>query len=573
MKAVYDAIVIGSGFGGAITACRLSQAGRSVCILEKGRHWQRHDFPRATGEVARSAVWNKSAQGGPDQGFIEYVPFKRMDVIQGVGVGGGSLHYFNVHLRPPPTIFNSSRWPANINLKTLTPYYELAADMLAAKTLSPPMHRALPLRTKAFREAAECLGQQAEAVPICVHTASERHQSPGGREQSACDYCGNCLLGCHKHAKNTLDLNYIPMALHHGAELFAQHEALCITPKNGCYTVSFKDYREGEQPRLAKVSAKQVILGAGTLGTNELLLRCKEQYRTLPNLSPSLGERFSSNGDFLFAGAYFKDKVIDPGRGPSITSGLAFNTPPEQHIYIEDLGFPDPFIWYFNALLARRGRTRQLLEQCKRYCLNALGVNIEFELDRMLEDGYLSHFMPFLGMGSDAADGRLYLNKSGQLEMDWSYRNSKRMFKAMTGHMRALSEAAGGRFVNSFMWRTPLLGLPVSKTLTAHPLGGASMADTPLHGVTNPQGEVWGYPGLYVSDGALLPAAIAVNPSATISAMAERVAFHLLHGRELKKNDRLRPTNLLPASVSTPTTPSTSKPHTRTKRRKKEVSV
>src|SRR5690606_932630 len=206
---------IGSGFGGAITACRLAQAGRSVCVLEKGKRWDRLDFPRAPGEVAPSTLWHSKRRDAG--GFIEHRVFRRMDVIQGVGVGGGSLHYFNVHVRPPAFIFERPGWPAQTRLQQLTPYYEVAADMLKATPVSaPPPRRSLPRRTLVFEKAARSVGWRVERVPICVHFGADGQVSPGGKPQSACQYCGNCLLGCHVHAKNTLDLNYIPLAEQQG---------------------------------------------------------------------------------------------------------------------------------------------------------------------------------------------------------------------------------------------------------------------------------------------------------------------------------------------------------------------
>ena len=132
MREQYDAIVIGSGFGGAVTAARLAQAGRSVCILERGRRWDRREFPRSLGQV-KNAMWRDHES----YGFIEYKVFRRIDVIQGAGVGGGSLHYFNVHLRAPEDILARPEWPARIKRSTLEPYYDLAQDMLDSRPLEP----------------------------------------------------------------------------------------------------------------------------------------------------------------------------------------------------------------------------------------------------------------------------------------------------------------------------------------------------------------------------------------------------------------------------------------------------
>ncbi|OZG70215.1 hypothetical protein BTA51_27370 [Hahella sp. CCB-MM4] len=543
MKRIYDVVVVGSGFGGAITACRLAQAGRSVCVLEKGRRWGRTEFPRGPVEVSSRALWDPAEKKQGQQGFIEYVPFKNMDVVQGIGVGGGSLHYFNVHIQPPAFIFDSPKWPSSVTLKSMRPYYRVAADMLGAKGITPPYARALPSRTKAFQNAAERLGRRAELVPICVHFGDDGKVSAGGRPQNACDYCGNCLLGCHNHAKNTLDLNYIPLAEQNGAEVYPLHEVTALIPCDKGYRVVFRDHAREDGETRGEVQARQVVLGAGTLGTNELLLRCKKHLKTLPNLSPQLGRRFSGNGDFIFAGAYLPDQQVEPGRGPGITAGIGFADDEGQHIYIEDLGFPDPFVWYFNAMIPQPTRPLKRLQQLRRYLYKAWGRDAEFQLERLLEERFLNHFLPYLGMGTDAADGVLKLNHQGRLNLDWSYKNSRAMFNTMLGHMRSISEAAGGVFINSFMWRSLVFKWPFHKTLTAHPLGGCVMADTPMQGVTDSWGQVWGYPGLFVADGALVPSAISVNPSATISALAERVAFHMIHGREMEENDTHTPVN------------------------------
>lgn len=543
----YDVIVIGSGFGGAITACRLAQAGRSVCVLEKGRRWDRLDFPRGPGEVSQSALAN-GKQPGP--GFIEYLTFRNMDIIQGTGVGGGSLHYFNVHLQPPAFIFDQPAWPRAITLPRLRPYYALASDMLGANPVAEGQGLGPCRRTLVFEDAANGMGRQAERVPVCVRF---QDQDTGNGFKPGCEHCGNCLLGCHVHAKNTLDLNYIPMAEHHGARVLPRHQALNITPDDQGYTVTCADHGSprphGPRYTLRRFHGRQVVMAAGTLGTNELLLRCKQRSRTLPRLSPQLGRNFSGNGDFIFAGTHYPSLVVEPGRGPSITAGVGFQGQKGRYIYIEDLGYPDPFVWYFNSAIPTRGRFLRMLRQTRRYISDAMNTGLRFELDELLEAGFFTHFLPYLGMGTDAADGVLSLDRNGAIDLQWSVRNSLPMFREMIRHMRGMSRASGGRFINSFLWRTPITSLPLRKTLSAHPLGGCAMSDTPRTGVTNDRGEVWGYPGLFVADGALMPAALGVNPSATISAMAERVAHHMIHGRELREGDDTTPANRITSPV------------------------
>jgi cholesterol oxidase len=549
MKQSYDVVVIGSGFGGAITACRLAQAGYSVCILEKGRRWQKTDFPRSVGEVAAKAFWQEQQR----QGFIDYQPFACIDVIQGCGVGGGSLHYFNVHKQPPATIFEQPRWPKSITLQQLAPYYQMARDMLEARPLKPPLGRELPLRTQAFQAAVQAYDRQAEFVDIAVYTDSAVRNS-----QSACDYSGTCLLGCHVHAKNTLDLNYIPLAEQHGAEVFPLHKAEKIEPDGPHYKVHISRLQSAIPAAMDSimVQAGKVVVAAGTLGTNELLLKCRDVYRSLPHLSSTLGTGFSGNGDLLFAGTLYPDQRVDPGRGPSITVGVGFASE-GQYIYIEDLGYPDPFLWGIQGALPTKRSLRQDGQVALNYLLTSLGlegvVPADFDPGQLFKGGITTRFLPYLGMGTDAADGVLALDGEQRLTIQWDHRKSIPMFNQMEQHLRELSNRSGGRYIPSFFWSPPfrklLTALPLGETianyvdqvippfrklLTAHPLGGCALSTNAQEGVVDEFGQVWNYPNLYVADGAIIPTALAVNPSATISALAERVAYHMIHGKEIE---------------------------------------
>ena len=127
--AVIDVVIVGSGFGGAVTACRLAAAGRSVCVLERGRRWSAPDFPRSAGQVAE-AFWDE----GRSHGFLEYLAFRRFDVIQGAGVGGGSLHYFNVNLPAPPTVLAGPAWPAVFGRVSLDPFYDIGPGRAGVST-------------------------------------------------------------------------------------------------------------------------------------------------------------------------------------------------------------------------------------------------------------------------------------------------------------------------------------------------------------------------------------------------------------------------------------------------------
>ena len=523
MKDIYDVVVIGSGFGGAINACRLAQAGRSVCILERGKRWGKKDFPRTTGQVAR-AFWNYK-----DYGLLDYRAFKNIDVIQASGVGGGSLVYFNVHIRTPPEIFENPRWPKSVKRDILNPFYDKARDMLEAKPLTPPVDYDMPKRTQAFGAAAEGAGRKAELMEICVYTGSEKINRQG-IVQDGCVYCGNCMLGCHVHAKNTLDLNYIPLAEQHGAEVYPLHLVEKIEPNdpvetNG-YRVTFRQFAlNGGESQIGSVTGRKVIISAGSLGSTEILLRCRDVHRTLPNLSPALGTKFSGNGDFLLAGTLEANREIDPASGPSITAGADFSTA-KNRILIQDLGFPDPFLWYLESSLPVPSRLKNLHIFIKKYFMRTVGLSHASAFtdgaDKLFQGGVTPRFLPYLGMGTDAADGSMGLS-GGNMEINWDSSRSREMFSEMENAMKELSRSIGGKYMPSILW-----GWPFRKLLTAHPLGGCVMSDDRNEGVVNEFGEVWNYPNLYVSDGSIIPTALSVNPSATISALSERIADELV---------------------------------------------
>jgi cholesterol oxidase len=551
----YDYVIIGSGFGGSIAACRLAQTGCSVCVLERGRRWPRTGFPRTPVQVASEAFWDMDARRF---GLIEYSVFDRMHVIHGSGVGGGSLHYFNVHIRPPASIFDDQRWPAAISLESLDPYYRLAQDMLDAAALSPPDGRDLPIRTEVFSDACRAAGREPELVSIAVYTGPGRRNPHGGGEQLSCDYSGNCGLGCATHAKNTLDLNYLALAEYHGAVVKPLHRVEVIEPlPEGGYCVRFNrldpDPDNVQADELGSMEAGRVVVAAGTLGSNELLLRCRDVHRTLPNLSSALGNGFSGNGDLLLCGAEMA-RDVDASSGPSITVGVDCPSP-SQEAYIEDLGLPDPMLWFVEGMLANEDPVGNLVRWAELLVAGRLRIagatrRIGHERERLLGGGRTRRFLPYLGMCEDAADGRFVLDGEGHLDLKWDPRASERNLLELEDAMRKLSEALGGVYIPSPLWTAGGRGL-----LTAHPLGGCAMSADPSSGVVNDRGAVHGYRDLFVVDGSIVPTALSRNPSATISALAERAAFHMIHDREMRDGDAEIPANhppdLLEATLGT----------------------
>jgi cholesterol oxidase len=426
--------------------------------------------------------------------------------------------------------------------------------MLDAAPLEPPEGRALPTRTTAFLEACEGTEREGKLVPIAVYRGAGRTNPHGTARQQPCDYSGDCMIGCATHAKNTLDLNYLALAERHGAEVFPLHRVHRIAPAahGSGYRVSYErlDPATVTSAPFASVSAETVIVAAGTLGSAELLLRCRDRLGTLPDLSPALGRGFSGNGDLLLAGT-LTDADIDAGPGPSITAGADFATPGQQ-MYVEDLGLPDALFWFIEGMLSGATSARSLMGLAGLVIQGELGIpyatrRLAQEREDVLGDGRTRGFLPYLGMCEDAADGEFLLDGSGALDLRWDPSASRKNFLELEEAMRELSVALGGDYVPSALWR---LG---ENLLTAHPLGGARMSEDRRDGVVDERGEVHGYPGLFVVDGSSVPTALSRNPTATISALAERAAFLMINGRELMAGDRDTPSNRWPEDSEQPT--------------------
>ena len=524
MTETYDAVVIGSGFGGSVVACRLAEAGRSVCLLERGRRWDPDDYPRTFSQVEH-ATWDEERS----YGFLDYRVFRRMDVIQGSGVGGGSLHYFNVQLRAPQAAFDLVPWPAPISRAFLDPYYDRVQQVIEARPLEPPAGEELPARTRVFLEGARRAGFESQLVPIAVHTGLPRTHPVSGLPQLPCTYTADCLLGCRPRSKNSLDVTYIPLGERHGLEVRPLHVAERIERVGDAYKVTVRQL-DPDRPGVFErhqVTGRVIVLAAGTLGSAELLLRARDFDRTLPNLPAAVGRRFSPNGDMLFAGTFGVDEVVDPSIGPSITAGAFVQNPGSRHlIQIQDLGFPPALTGLFDGTLPSPARIRSAIGMAAGY-VRAARSGSAFPAAKIFQGSMVPHFLPYLGMGTDTADGVFRLDGDGRLALDWDPSGSKAMFDEMEGAMRRLSKALGGSFVRSLPWRHPFRRL-----LTAHPMGGCVMGDSPSSSVVDHRGEVWGHPGLFVADASVIPGSLAVNPSLTIAALAEWIAHAMVQGAE-----------------------------------------
>lgn len=513
MPADFDAIVIGSGFGGAITACRFAEHGYRVLVLERGRRWAVQDFPRRPSDPW---VWDQQRPADRN-GWFDFRVFPHMTVVQGAGVGGGSLVYANISVEAKPDTF-ATGWPAEVTYAELKPHYDTVGKMM---NVQPVPANQWPERPRLLQEAAGKLGYADRFRQLDLAVAfdpswtydqpdphnpamSKRFVNAEGREQGTCVHLGNCDIGCDVNARNTLDLNCLARAEAKGAEVRPLHLVRAVAPTAAGYAVTFERIAGGTLvPGSAR--ARLVVVAAGSLGSTELLLRSRDQFGTLPNISPFLGHNWSSNGDFLTP-AIHPFRRVRPTRGPTITSAVdlldgAFD---DQHVFIEDGGFPDIAADYLQTLgdeAAADDRKQALVETVR--LMSARGV--------------FDDVMPWFAQGRDAADGALSL-KNGILSLDWDIEASEKTMEAIVQLHQRMALRTGGIPLTPLTWT---LGKDL---ITPHPLGGCNMSASPDRGVVNHAGEVFGYRNLFVADGAVVPKAIGLNPSRTIGALAERTA-------------------------------------------------
>lgn len=526
----HDLIVVGSGFGGAVAACRVAQAGRDVLVLERGRRWTPDTYPR---DDAASWLWS---QRHPQRfnGWADVRAFSNMWVVAGAGVGGGSLIYANVSVEANPDAFDRG-WPPAITYEALKPYYELVGNMLCVQELPDNQ---LSERTRIMREAAEACGWAARfrKLPLAVSFSpnydpslpdarDDRHSvrfvNIHGVQQGTCVHCGNCDIGCQVSAKNTLDLNYLAVAERHGAKILPLHVVEKIEPLNPGWRVHFNvvdPSTDSYTPGTA--TAAQVIVSAGSIGSTELLLRCRDEHRTLPDLSSRLGWGWAFNGDFVTP-TFYRHRKVWPSHGVTISAAIDLLDHAADHgqsLFVEDGGVPD----LAHDFVQRR------IQRMPRGALRTLWQTFARHLDSIDRADPVNNIMPWFGQAVDPGDGRMRLGRCWyapwrrELRLDWSYKRSEVVVEAMIDAHKRLSAATDGRPFIPPTWSD------LHKLITPHPLGGCNMGLTAADGVVDASGKVFGYEDLYVMDGAVVPRALGLNPSRTIAALAERNVALLL---------------------------------------------
>jgi cholesterol oxidase len=479
-----DLIVIGSGFGGAVCALRAAQAGRRVVVLERGRRMT----PGVYEDVAEGKAPLFHGLQGP--GPLELHRLRGLLALTASAVGGGSNIYTAVTIRALGEVFDD-HWPAGLNYELLAPYCDRVEQMIA------PTQVPLALsRTKALESIGRQMSTDVARLPLSMDwpddasALGQQHDTNGVYREVA-----TWLRGGRAARKRTLDQTYLPQAESCGAEIRPLHDAVAIVPQHGGYRVDYRRLEDGEW-RDGSITARRVVIAAGTLNTTRLLLNCREVLETLPDLSQALGQRFYTNGDF---GGLLVGPGIDltPDAGPPVTAWMDLWR--QDRLYVMETGLVPFDFGSFAGWLNPASWIGGLRVTPVKRCTWSFGT-----------------------MGYNDNPGRLLLGRRGEMvHRHDSARGAT--FQARTlAVLRELADTAGGKLM------VPPAPLAKRWPITVHPLGGAAMAESPDDGVTDPFGEVFGYRGLYVADGSIVPTPTGVPPSMTIAALAERVVEHLI---------------------------------------------
>lgn len=583
MPEQFDAVIVGSGFGGSVMAYRLAEAGFRVCVLERGKAYPPNEFPRTPHDLGKN-FWDPSKGL---YGMFNIWSFKGSGGVVSSGLGGGSLIYANILARKDEKWFQcelpngtTCEWP--LNRKELDPHYDRVEKMMNAQRypLGHPPYSGTP-KTLAMQEAAAAIresGISCEWLPLnlAVSFRRDRVDSPGadpagnppiiGAElnetrkhyhelvsnrsmpRSTCRLCGECDIGCNYGSKNTLDFTYLTEAMHQAkpADIRPLSEVKRIYRIDGGYEVCYvrHDPRTvpGKTPAEVKVRGRLLILAAGTFGSPYLLMKNKDG---IPGVSGELGKRYSVNGDLLsFISNSIQQKNgttvprrLDPSFGPVITGAIRFpddldgGGPVGRGFYVEDGGHPAMMSWLaeISGLPGFLARSFKFLKLAAKY---RLGISNDADLGAEISDllgdaeSTLSTF-PILTMGRDLASGTLSLTSDGLLDCDWKIDESREYFDRVRRAGKAIAKVLQAEYRDN-----PSYKFNFQQVLTAHPLGGCAMGASKDEAVVDRNCEVFGHPDLFIVDGSVMPSAVGPNPSLTIAAIADHAADRIVNTRK-----------------------------------------
>jgi cholesterol oxidase len=551
----YDAIVVGSGYGGGIAASRLARMGYKVALLERGEELHPGEYPDTPAKTfERSQIDAPGIRKGKGTEFFDLRVNPDINVLIGCGLGGTSLINANVSLKADPRVFDDPLWPIGLADEDLEEGYARASAMLKPRPY-PGGSDGWPglNKLRAMEKSAAAFGVPLSLPPLNV--SFEAGHNPAGVWQPACNLCGECCSGCPTGAKSTTLMNYLPDAEGRGAEIFCGAQVRFVEKRDdGSWSVAYDPVAVGRanfDVEPLRVSADIVVLAAGTLGSTEILLRSRARGLAL---SPALGSRFSGNGDVLAFG-YNNDQPIDgigfgwraaaykwdePGEearpvGPTI-AGLvdlraagdgAANV--EHGMVIEEGAIQGALASFMPAVMAA-GAAALGRDTDPGDMLSEKARELE-SLARGPYHGAVNHTQTFLVMSHDGpGGGTMELDDNDRLRVKWPGAGKLPGYQRVAANLEKAVDATGGTYVPNPIW-TELLQ---HRLVTVHPLGGCPMAENATAGVVDADCRVYDgsegraiHAGLYVCDGAVMPRSLGVNPLFTISAVAERAMIKL----------------------------------------------
>ena len=511
MTTHFDVLIIGSGFGGSVSALRLSEKGYRVGVLEAGRRFHDKDFPKTSWRLNRFLFFPRLGLTGIQR--IHALP--NVLILAGAGVGGGSLVYANTLYRPTERYFNDPQWSDITDWKSeLTPWYDQAERMLGVQ-VNPYFTNS----DKAMREIAEEMGvgNTFTMAPLGVHFGNKPGEIVAdpyfggvGPDRVSCLQCGGCMTGCRHNAKNTLPKNYLGLAESAGAEVLPLTTVTSIEQRDGVWFVTARKSNSWFS-RKKYFTANQVIVSAGTYNTQKLLHKMKSSGR-LPEISDRLGELSRTNSESL-VGAIMPNTDIDFSHGAAITSSFY----PDEHTHVEPvrygkgsnlMGLLQTAMTDGSSVAERRKQWLRTL--IRKPSLIATIMNVK----RWSERTVIALVMQDVDSAIRVKSKRFFFGWRLTSEND-AQRPNATYIPAANETARRIAKRYGGIAGGH-------IGDLVDAPFTAHFVGGCVIGKNPEEGVIDPYHRVWNYPTLHIIDGSTITANLGVNPSLTITAQAER---------------------------------------------------